>query len=106
MSDKTTKAPVDAVVHTPGPWFPLLRHDGVPFGIASKAAMRDDSDSVCLMPGGARWPREQIEANARLIAAAPKLLESLKRVVALSDRTHDAWDEAKAAIAEAIGVVE
>jgi hypothetical protein len=32
-----------------------------------------------------------------------EILEALKRVVAISDRKHDAWDEAKAAIAKAEG---
>lgn len=43
-------------------------------------------------------------ANARLIAAAPDLLAALQKVVAISDRKHDAWDEAKAAIAKALGL--
>jgi hypothetical protein len=43
------------------------------------------------------------EANARLISAAPELLEALKAVIAISDRSHDAWDAAKAAIAKAEG---
>jgi hypothetical protein len=43
------------------------------------------------------------EANARLISAAPDLLEALQEVVAISDRKHDAWDKAKAAIAKALG---
>lgn len=41
------------------------------------------------------------EANAHLIAAAPDLLAALKEVVTISDRKHDAWDRAKAAIAKA-----
>lgn len=41
--------------------------------------------------------------NARLIAAAPDLLAALKEVVALSDRKHDAWDKAHAAILRAEG---
>jgi len=42
-------------------------------------------------------------ANARLIAAAPDLLEALKSVVMISDRKHDAWDRAHAVIAKAEG---
>ena len=42
-------------------------------------------------------------ANARLISAAPDLLEALQEVVAISERKHDAWDKAKAAIAKAVG---
>jgi hypothetical protein len=46
---------------------------------------------------------EEEVANAHLIAAAPELLEALEAVVAISDRKHDAWDAAKAAIAKAKG---
>ena len=44
-------------------------------------------------------------ADARLIAAAPELLEALQEVIAISDRKHDVWDKAKAAIAKATGAV-
>jgi hypothetical protein len=43
------------------------------------------------------------DATARLIAAAPELLEALEEVVAISDRKHNAWDKAHAAIAKARG---
>ena len=45
--------------------------------------------------------RDEMEANAKLIAAAPDLLEALIEVVRISDRKHDAWDKAKAAILKA-----
>jgi hypothetical protein len=41
--------------------------------------------------------------DARLIAAAPDLLEALKELIAITDRDHVAWDKAKAAIAKAEG---
>ena len=41
------------------------------------------------------------EANAKLIAAAPDLLEALIEVVRISDRNHEAWGKAKAAINKA-----
>lgn len=41
------------------------------------------------------------EANAKLMAAAPDLLEALKEVVRISDRKHIAWDKAKEAIFKA-----
>ena len=46
---------------------------------------------------------EESEANARLIASAPEMYEALKEIVRISDRKHDAWDRAKAALAKAEG---
>jgi len=43
----------------------------------------------------------QAEANAKLISAAPDLLEALIEIVEISDRKHDAWDKAKLAIEKA-----
>lgn len=64
---------------TPGPWEPMLRHDGIPFGVGAHETMRDDGDYLCLLPSkSARWSKETIHANARLIAAAPELMEALK----------------------------
>lgn len=46
---------------------------------------------------------EDGKGNANLMLAAPDLLEALKEVVAISDRKHNAWDKAHAAIAKAEG---
>jgi hypothetical protein len=43
----------------------------------------------------------ETRANARLMAAAPDLLESLQEIIAITDRSHIAWDKAKAAIKKA-----
>lgn len=43
----------------------------------------------------------EARANARLMAAAPDLLESLQEIIAITDRDHIAWDRAKAAIEKA-----
>ena len=44
---------------------------------------------------------EEAEANAKLIAAAPELLEALIEVVRISDRNHIAWNRAKEVIKKA-----
>ncbi len=45
----------------------------------------------------------EARANAKLMSAAPDLLEALQEVIAISDRDHVAWFKAKAAIEKAIG---
>jgi hypothetical protein len=40
-------------------------------------------------------------ANAKLMAAAPDLLEALQEIIAITDRDHVAWIKAKAAIEKA-----
>lgn len=90
----------ERAVHTAGPWT---------LGATSSTA-RDHAIIAGSMviarvngfgyPVGEGWSPESA-ANARLISAAPDLLAALKAVVALSDRKHDAWDAAHAAIAKA-----
>ena len=46
----------------------------------------------------------EAKANARLIAAAPDLLEALKRVCSHGYRSSPDWDNARAAITKAEGV--
>jgi hypothetical protein len=43
----------------------------------------------------------EARANAKLMAAAPDLLEALRDVIAISDRDHIAWTKAKSAIEKA-----
>lgn len=46
---------------------------------------------------------DETNENHILMCSAPELLEALEEVVAISDRKHNAWDKAKAAIAKAKG---
>jgi len=81
--------------HTPGPW-KLTRAFGI----------NEWSISGKLYAGrfiGTARNQQEAEANARLVAAAPELLETLKEVIRLSDRKVDEWDRAKEAIAKAEG---
>jgi hypothetical protein len=48
-------------------------------------------------------PCTERQATARLIAAAPDLLDALEAVVRVADRTTDEFDMARAAIARALG---
>lgn len=84
--------------HTPGPWrisdFERLA------GEDSRCIMGADGFAVAWIDGSTI---KEHEADARLIAAAPDLLDALKEVVRISDRKHNAWDKAHAAIAKAEG---
>lgn len=103
---------------TPGPWlaFNMVNADGSamnPDEIAAyvKGCVKNgdpsrflfisrggDSDpDICHVGNGPDGPW-----NAQLIAAAPELLQALQEVVAISDRKHEAWDRAHAAIAKAL----
>lgn len=46
---------------------------------------------------------ERDRAMARAMVCRPDMLDALKDVVRLSDRKHEAWDRARAAIAKAEG---
>lgn len=65
------------VAHTAGPWSVAEYGDGDSLVIHAGEDWR-----VCFMatPGSSPRAMETIEANARLIAAAPDLLEALKEI--------------------------
>jgi hypothetical protein len=90
------------VSHTPGPWRAAIygRHEIYEIEVPTKPFGK----LIAKVHFGFNEPFEsQQHANAKLIAAAPDLLTALKAVVAISDRKHDAWDAAHAAIAKAEG---
>jgi hypothetical protein len=98
--------------HTPGPW---VWTDRVLQGDAKYAGYGDtggfvtaDGTPVCWFGDSETYyPTEgtpPTAADARLIAAAPDLLEALIEIVAIADRKTDAFDRARAAIAKAHGV--
>jgi hypothetical protein len=61
--------------HTPGPWFVIPHNQGGGFEIGDKPTV-DTANVLCTR---FEWPEKSAEmaANARLIAAAPELLEAL-----------------------------
>lgn len=104
--------------HTPGPWSGRPSHDPVLLQGCEEAGL-----SIAFACGGGDPRRAEFIANARLIAAAPELLEAATRIMAamrsvftFSDMADDEWiyDElgsdlagayfdARAAIAKATG---
>jgi len=93
--------------HTPGPWdwyWKVRRDDGVIEAdcgvVASPYNDMRNIRSICRAP---RYEtKEQWEANARLISAAPKLLFILENIV-FSQDTKIYLQEGKQIIAEATG---
>lgn len=89
---------------TKGPWrvsekvgdFIHIRHDN-----NEKGAM---SLNLAHITARASWSKEA-EANARLISAAPDLLEALQDALHAYDKhsEHSQWDFARAAISKALG---
>jgi hypothetical protein len=92
-----------AVEHTPGPWHCSPEADlhriGVYAGNGDEIIICDVSDEDVVIDG-------QCEANARLIAAAPKLLAACEALVRRNQKHADldrAIEAGEAAIAEATG---
>jgi len=79
--------------HTPQPW---RSND---FSSSVYGYIFGDKQAICrvFLDG------DECEANARLIAAAPELLEALQGVM-YWDNGKPEWDDARAAIAKAVGI--
>lgn len=88
--------------HTPGPWeWDWRQIDGEADCGVRWIKCEGHAYSVCRAP---RYQsQEQWEADARLITAAPELLEALIRLVDSVDPEATGWSEAVAAIDKATG---
>lgn len=82
--------------HTPGPW--AYAWAG---GIA--LVFQKGEATIASIPYYDDNEIPQVEANARLIAAVPDLLEAQKGVLRVADRATVEFDAARAAIAKATG---
>ena len=95
--------------HTPGPWSAGQFRDGGPFpGCDIGSPDGANVAQVLFVPPavqvGGDIQKPEALANARLIAAAPDLLAALQYVLsAHGEQLHDAFDQARAAIAAAEG---
>lgn len=87
--------------HTPGPWEVL---DGTRVGVTLPSLTEGCGyDSHCIALTYGHDQRIDARANARLIAAAPELLEALRNYVDGCSLSIDALAVARAAIAKATG---
>lgn len=91
--------------HTPMPWTTIRCEDGM-------EVLTHDAESICVVKHyGDPYNSKREEANARLIAAAPELLEAAEAYVAhvrgyedtLSNGERHMLDLCRAAIAKATG---
>jgi len=85
--------------HTPGPW----RYEEFGPNVIIKATK---NPMLSVVHSLYHESREQMEANADLIAAAPELLEALEALVLDESKEYiptRLWDAARAAIAKAKG---
>ena len=92
-----------SAAHTPGPW-KLKLGKGIEYTYLVSAAKGQDVVNWAHYPNATK---AETKANARLIAAAPDLLEALRDI---ASGTYDTWTEgyraqqiARAAIAKATG---
>lgn len=90
---KHTPGPWKAVKTTNTPWSIVVNHDG--------PLPNEHQGDLLTQISGLRW--ESDEANAHLIAAAPELLEALKRILENKFEPDKITCIAEAAIAKAEG---
>ena len=95
--------------HTPGPW---VMDDAQP-GDLFRHVLHGNGDSFGYICRISTNGNANADADARLIAAAPELLEALQRLSAQCERLRMAWQlesdaerTARVVIAKAIGVAE
>ncbi len=70
--------------HTPGPW--SLEFDDVPYdGGFETMVINSENGGICMMD----CPKDEMDANGRLIAAAPDLLEACEAFGAFERHTPD-----------------
>lgn len=72
--------------HTPGPWLATGWENTV---VNIPDTHHGGHLTICVYPASGRAPRSEAVANARLIAAAPDLLEALEAIRA---RIDGEWD--------------
>lgn len=97
MANANETAPAKAPGHTPGPWWDTQSYCKEIYGLESHEAVQADGRLVAdICPCG---DDEVAKANARLIAAAPELLEHLEWLVEAAHSVHTNWESGDLAYA-------
>jgi hypothetical protein len=86
--------------HTPGPWKVKAHSTAV---LAGRKQICSNVNAASNLPVNMKDDLEIAYANARLIAAAPELLNALKVLADVAERKGIPCDAARAAIAKATG---
>jgi hypothetical protein len=97
--------------HTPGPWgwseFSAPTPPHYDDGPEPLVVYEESSGEPIAYPDDGVWPKEVAEANARLMAASPKLLKACKTLMGMFEdagvTNTVGYDQARRAIAEAEG---
>ncbi|MGG4646007.1 hypothetical protein [Pseudomonas aeruginosa] len=84
--------------HTPGPWEIERYSDGLIQIVGNVRAVSDHEEHVTTVVEAVT---RGDEANAKLIVAAPDLLDALVALVECEQTTPELWEAARAAIAKA-----
>ncbi|HEJ1524550.1 TPA: hypothetical protein SLU70_001457 [Pseudomonas aeruginosa] len=84
--------------HTPGPWEIERYSDGLIQIVGNVRAVSDHEEHVTTVVEAVT---RGDEANAKLIVAAPDLLDALVALVECEQTTPELWELARAAIAKA-----
>ncbi|HHM8637404.1 TPA: hypothetical protein ACRNRG_002200 [Pseudomonas aeruginosa] len=84
--------------HTPGPWEIVRYTDGLIQIVGNIRAVSDHEEHVTTVVEAVT---RGDEANAKLIVAAPDLLDALVALVECEQTTPELWEAARAAIAKA-----
>jgi hypothetical protein len=92
-----------ALKHTPGPWTAEKRKDRKirEWSIRAKSSIHDCGSYELASLSG--YDPHRDKANARLISAAPDLLEALRKAVERQGFTNDELIEARSIISKAMG---
>lgn len=93
--------------HTPAPWFIETTGDRIWIGV-EKAAGGKVGDVIVSLEHGEEYTaghNDLANANARLIAQAPAMLEALRNLAVFTERQTASWPDKPRSLADARAVI-